>query len=309
MALKIMSATTSSSTSSFGCIDNFPKPPLSVHMRPLKSSISNSTNNLLPPLNSYPPMAHSEIDLKYIPIDPHYLPQCRPSLPFRLGEDDSRMGAGTWYIGIMARDQHLLTLHYIKTAHYRITRNPPHWTTSLIWRHVMSWSDAQGLEEQHGCCGKKSFYCSEPALLNDDDNDEEETLGEYVQSAKQLKKIRRWVEMPNKKDPMDTITRTSFPLILMGFSMTHSHMTNRHSSISSNSGTWFNSFINLFPLITYHSHDESQVLSYCHPFLLLGLLFLCCIINFPMAVLLCLLRLRIMTHFWLIFDSHYSPCW
>ena len=112
MALKIMSATTSSSTSSFRCIDNFLKPPSSVHTRPSKSSISNSTNNLLPPpLSSYPPMPCSEIDLKYIPIDPLYLPQCRhPSLPFRLGEDISRMGAGTRYIGISARDP---TLAYI----------------------------------------------------------------------------------------------------------------------------------------------------------------------------------------------------
>ena len=111
MALEIMSATTSSSTSSFGCIDNFPKPPSSVHMRPLKSSISNSTNNLLlPPLSSYPPMPRSEIDLKYIPIDPLYLPQHRPSPPFRLGEDISRTGAGTRYIRITARDP---TLAYI----------------------------------------------------------------------------------------------------------------------------------------------------------------------------------------------------
>ena len=110
MALNIMSATTSSSTSSFGCIDNFPKPPSTVHMKPLKSSISNSTNNLLPPLNSYLPMPRSEIDLKYIPIDPLYLPRHRPSLPFHLGEDISRTGAGTRYIRITARD---LTLAYI----------------------------------------------------------------------------------------------------------------------------------------------------------------------------------------------------
>ena len=111
MALEITSATTLSSTSSFRCIDNFPKPPSSVHMRPSKSSISNLTNNLLPPpLSSYPPMPHSEIDLKYIPIDPLYLPQHCPSLPFRLGEDILRMGAGTRYIGITARD---LTLAYI----------------------------------------------------------------------------------------------------------------------------------------------------------------------------------------------------
>ena len=110
MALNIMSATASSSTSSFGCIDNFPKPPSTVHTRPSKSSIIHSTSNLLPPLNSYPPMPRSEIDLKYIPIDPLYLPRRRPSLPFRLGEDISRTGAGTRYIGITARDP---TLTYI----------------------------------------------------------------------------------------------------------------------------------------------------------------------------------------------------
>ena len=111
MALEVTSATASSSTSSFGCIDNFPKPPSSVHTRPSKSSINNSTNNLLPPpLSSYPPMPHPEIDLKYIPLDPLYLPRYRPEQPFRLGEDISRTGAGTRYIGITARD---LTLTYI----------------------------------------------------------------------------------------------------------------------------------------------------------------------------------------------------
>ena len=122
MALKITSATTLSSTSSFGCIDNFPKPPSSVHMRPSKSSISNSMNNLLPPpLSSYPPMPCSEIDLKYIPIDPLYLPRRCPSLPFRLGEDISRTGAGTRYIGITARDPTLayISLHQDGTlSHY-----------------------------------------------------------------------------------------------------------------------------------------------------------------------------------------------
>ena len=122
MALEITSATTSSSTSSFRCIDNFPKPPLSVHTRPLKSSISNSTNNLLPPpLSSYPPMPCSEIDLKYIPINPHYLPRRHPSLPFCLGEDILKTGAGTRYIGIMARDPTLayISLHQDSTlSHY-----------------------------------------------------------------------------------------------------------------------------------------------------------------------------------------------
>ena len=76
-----------------------------------KSSISNSMNNLLPPpLSSYPPMPCSEIDLKYIPIDPLYLSWCCPSLPFHLGEDISRTGAGTQYIENTARDP---TLTYI----------------------------------------------------------------------------------------------------------------------------------------------------------------------------------------------------
>ena len=73
-------------------------------------------------------------------------------------------------------------------------------------------------------------------LLNDDDSDKEETFGEYVQSTKQLKKIGNELRCQEKKDPMDMITETSFPLFLMNFSMTHSHMTNRCSSISSNSG-------------------------------------------------------------------------
>ena len=42
---------------------------------------------------------------------------------------------------------------------------------------------------------------------------------------------------------------------------------------------WLNSFVTLFPHISYHSHNESNVLPHCHPFL--RLLFLCCIISFP----------------------------
>ena len=128
MALDITSATTSSSTSSFGCIDNFPKPPSSVHTRPSKSSISNSTNNLIPPpLGSYPPMPCSEINLKYTPIDPLYLPQRRPSLPFRLGEDISRTGARTRYIGITARDPTLayISFHQDSTLSHYLQPFPP----------------------------------------------------------------------------------------------------------------------------------------------------------------------------------------
>ena len=111
MAPQITSAIISSTTSSLNCIDDIPKPPLAALTRPLKSSISNSTNNLLPPpLSSYPPMTPSKIDRQYIPTNPLYLPCYRPEWPFHLGEDISRTGAGTRYIGIMARD---LTLTYI----------------------------------------------------------------------------------------------------------------------------------------------------------------------------------------------------
>ena len=111
MALEVTSAIVSSPTSSLNCLVDFPKPPSSVHTRPSKSSISNSTNNLLPPpLSSYPPMPHPEIDLKYIPLDPLYLPRYRPERPFRLGEDISRTGAGTRYVGITAREP---TLAYL----------------------------------------------------------------------------------------------------------------------------------------------------------------------------------------------------
>ena len=111
MAPQITSAIVSSPTSSLNCIVDIPKPPSSVHTRPLKSSISSSTNNLLPPpLSSYPPMSPSELDHQYIPTDPLYLPHYRPEKPFCLGEDISRTGAGTRYIGITARDP---TLAYI----------------------------------------------------------------------------------------------------------------------------------------------------------------------------------------------------
>ena len=110
MALHITSAIVSSPSSSLNCIDNFPRPPLSVLTWPSKSSISNSMNNLLPPLSSYPPMPPSEINRQYIPTNPLHLPQYQPKWPFRLGEDISRTGAGTRYIGITARDP---TLVYI----------------------------------------------------------------------------------------------------------------------------------------------------------------------------------------------------
>ena len=110
MAFQITSAIVLSPSASLNCIDDIHKLPLSALTQPLKSSISDSTNNLLPPLSSYPPMSPSKIDCQYIPTDPLYLPCYQPEWPFHLGEDISRTGAGTWYIGIMARDP---TLAYI----------------------------------------------------------------------------------------------------------------------------------------------------------------------------------------------------
>ena len=211
MAHHITSATALSSTSSFGCIDNFPKPPSSVHTRPLKSSFIHSMNNLLPPLNTYPPMPCSEIDLSK--VHPNW-----PSLP-PLMSSKSTILFGRRNFEDGSRDtihrNHSMRpdtrLHLITSRRHIITRNPSHRTTSLIRRHIMSWRDAQGLEEQHGCCWRKSFYCSKFVLPNDDDNDEEETFGEYVKSTKQLKKIRSWVEMLKRKDSMDMTTETFSP--------------------------------------------------------------------------------------------------
>ena len=201
--------------------------------------------------------------------------------------------------------------HYIKIPHYRITHNPSHWLMSLIWRHVMSWWDAQGLEEQHGCCGRKSFYFSKYALLNDDDNDNEETFGEYVKSTKQLKKIRRREEMPKRRIPWKWRPRCFSPWYWWIFLWLIFLWLNRHSFMthSSNSGTMtqlichplspyilsFTRWVKCPPLL-------SSIFTLITPFPVLHH-------HFSMAALLCLLRLHIMTHSWLIFDSHYSPCW
>ena len=61
------------------------------------------------------------------------------------------------------------------------------------------------------------FYCSKLALINDDDDDQEETFGEYVQSTKQLKKIRRQVGMLKKKDSIVMTAEMLFPLDLDGY--------------------------------------------------------------------------------------------
>ena len=154
--------------------------------------------------------------------------------------------------------------------------------TSLIQRWIMSWWDAWGLEEQHGCCGRKSFYCSEHALLNDDDNDNEETFGEYVESTKQLKNIRRQEEMPKRRIPWKWQLRHFSPWYWWVFLWLISLWLNRCSFMTHLIlAQWLNSFVTLFPHISYHSHDESNVLPYCHPFLLLWLIFMCCIIILP----------------------------
>ena len=105
-------------------------------------------------------MSPSEIDHQYIPTNPLYLPRYWPEWPFRLGEDILRTGAGTQYIGITAWDPTLayIAVHqYTTLSHSSVNpHNPSHQMMSLIQRHVMSWWDAWGLEEQCGCCGRKS---------------------------------------------------------------------------------------------------------------------------------------------------------
>jgi len=73
MALTLISATSSSSTSSFGCIDNFPRPPTSI---PTKSSstVFNSTAHLVHTPPSYLPMPHTNTDHQYIPFNPSLSP-------------------------------------------------------------------------------------------------------------------------------------------------------------------------------------------------------------------------------------------
>ena len=181
-------------------------------------------------------MPCSEINLKYIPIDPLYLPRRRPSLPFHLGEDISQTGAGTQYIGITAWDPTLAyislrqdgtLLHYSQPfppddfidpeTHNVLTRcarvGRAAW---MLWKEIVLLFKACTPQWRWRWRGRN--------------------IWRVRPKYKQLKKIRSWVEMPNKKDPIVMTTEMSFPLILMEFSMTHSHMTNRHSSISSNSG-------------------------------------------------------------------------
>ena len=69
---------------------------------------------------------------------------------------------------------------------------------------------------------------------------------------------------------------------------------------------WLNSFIALFPHISYHSQDESNVLPYCHPILLLWLLFLvassfCHSCTVVLTEAVC--HDSFLTHFWLTLFS------
>ena len=129
--------------------------------------------------------------------------------------------------------------HYVKTAHYRISCNPSHQMMSLIWRHIMSWWDAWGMDEQCGCCGRKSFYCSKHALLNDDDDEDTETFGEYVESTKQLKKIWRQEGMLKRRIPWKWQPRCFSPWYWWIFLWLIFLWLNRRSFMthSSNSGT------------------------------------------------------------------------
>ena len=128
-----------------------------------------------------------------------------------------------------------------------------------------------------------------------------------LNGTKQLKKIRRQDEMPKRRIPWKWRLR-HFPHDIDGyFYDSFSYDTTDVLSWLTHLilVQWLNSFITLFPHISYHSHDESNVLPYCHLFLLSWLLFLCHIIIFPMAALVCLLRLHVTTHFWLIVLTHF----
>jgi len=67
MAPMLISAASSSSTSSFGCIDNFPCPLTTIPTKLSTSTFINSTAQLVLP-SSYPPMPCSNNDLLYIPF-------------------------------------------------------------------------------------------------------------------------------------------------------------------------------------------------------------------------------------------------
>ena len=174
-------------------------------------------NNLLPPLSSYLPMSPSEIDRQYIPTDPLYLPCYRPEQPFCLGDNISRTGAGTRYIGITAQDP---TLAYISlcqdttSSHYS-QPFPPDDIIDPEMHNVLKRCTRVG--RVAWLLWKEIIYCSRLALLNDDDDDKEETFGEYVQSTKQLKKIRRRIEMPKKKDSIKMTAEMLFPLDMDGY--------------------------------------------------------------------------------------------
>ena len=84
-------------------------------------------------------MSPSEIDHQYIPTNPLYLPRYRPERPFRLGEDISRTGAGTQYIGITARDPTLayISLRQDTTLSHYSQPFPPDDVIDLETRNVL----------------------------------------------------------------------------------------------------------------------------------------------------------------------------
>ena len=308
MALQITSANTLSSTSSFGYFDNFPKPPSSVHMRPLKSSFIQSLNNLLPLLNSYLPMPNPEIDHKYTPVNPLYLPWRQPHPPYQLGED--------MYIKGRSRD----TIHRNHSTrpntHLHLITSRWHIISLLATLPLDDVIDPEMCNVLMRCMrvGRAVWLLWKEIILLfkacNDDNDNEETFGEYVKSTKQLKKIRRQ-EMLKRRIPWKWQPRCFSPWYWWIFLQLIVLWLNRHSFMthSSNSGTMtqlihhplspyilsFTWWVNCPPLL-------SSIFTLMTPFPVLHH-------HFSMAVLLCLLRLHIMTHFWLIFDSHYSPCW
>ena len=163
------------------------------------------------PLNTYPPMPRSEIDLKYIPINPLYPPWHCPSLPFRLGEDILRTGAGTWYIGITAWDP---TLAYISLpqdgtlSHYS-QLFPPDNIIDPEMCHVLkrcmrvgraAWLLLKEIVLLFKACAPQWWWQWRGR-----------DIWRVCPKFKQLKKIKSQVEMLKRKDSMDMTTETFSP--------------------------------------------------------------------------------------------------
>src|SRR6266481_6981138 len=70
-----------------------------VHTHPLISTLHSMTSLLLSSHLYLPVPSMNKANLPIIPINPLYPPQEPPSPPYRLGEDTSIMGTGTWFIG------------------------------------------------------------------------------------------------------------------------------------------------------------------------------------------------------------------